>query len=82
MRRIWVNEKQLRAYVREAASGIVFVEPARGSTFGLPDCYSVPYAIWIELKMGKWSSQKGQLIVQYETQQLVQMDQLRRLTIL
>jgi hypothetical protein len=50
------NEDDVRTYVRKTANGKVrWVEPALGSTSGLPDCW-VPwgsYCVHIELKCGE-----------------------------
>lgn len=49
-------EDDVRAWVREASGGKArWVEPALGSTPGLPDCW-VPWGdsvVWIELKCGR-----------------------------
>jgi hypothetical protein len=50
------DEGDVRAWVREASEGKArWVEPALGSTAGLPDCW-VPeqgYCVWLELKVGE-----------------------------
>lgn len=62
-------EDDVRAWVRSASGGKArWVEPALGSTPGLPDCW-VPwgeYQVHLELKAATLVSVKGKSILRYE----------------
>ena len=63
------SEDDVRAWVREASGGKArWVEPAMGSTPGLPDCW-VPwgeYQVHLELKAGAVVNIRGRSFLRYE----------------
>lgn len=65
------QERDLRRLMRESELGkrIRWVEPAMGSTLGLPDCFlqwgapGMPTVLWLELKLGRVAPQRPDVML-------------------